>query len=317
MVVIKAKTDVGHISGPSVQEIHVDFLLWEELQANSIFLEKFVEACVGPDDFDSLWDIKHSLSNHLGESDLVLRYRSKSGNLVGILIEDKIGAAFQPDQASRYRKRGELGIPDDWKNYITCLIAPEKYISRGHDFMEAISLELISKWIDGPGPREKFKLAILNAAIIKEQQTGVQQVDEVITKFRKEYFDLLRQSQTKLNMKPPKPAWKGEVWFKLTHPNLPNKAYIHHKADRGYVDLTFPNVNAVDLLKIENRLEYGMSIEQTGKSTAIRITVPAIKNFDDFSAQVDLLHSAYEAAMRLGDFIRREWDIVTNITEHY
>jgi hypothetical protein len=37
---------------------------------------------------------------------------------VGLLIEDKIRAEFQPDQAERYRKRGNIGVQEKtWDEY--------------------------------------------------------------------------------------------------------------------------------------------------------------------------------------------------------
>lgn len=296
------ESNIERVKGPSVKEIHIDFLLWEELEVNEIFLAKFIEACVGADDFDSLLNIEHSLSDHLGESDLVLRYRSKSSEFVGILIEDKIGAGFQPDQAERYMKRGEIGKSKLWERFITCLVAPERYINKGHKFMTAVSLELMSEWIDVPEPRAQFKIAVLKSAINKEQHTGAQQIDEIITNFRIKYFELLKQSKTKLSMNYPKPSWKGETWFRLKHPSLPNKLYIHHKADRGFVDLTFPKVNAADMLKIGLQLEHDMNIEQTGKSTSIRIISPAIDDFNNFEEKIDQLQATFQTAMRLVDF---------------
>jgi len=302
------------VRGPNIQEVHIDFLLWEELHASTMFLSKFVEACMGQDDVESLIDIRHSVSDQFGEADLVLQYRSKTGDCVVILIEVKICAGFQPSQADRYKQRGEKGKPNLWDRYVTCLIAPEKYIRRGHKFMKAISLESISEWIDvSQEIRRQFKLRVLNAAIKKEQQTGTKQVDETVTNFRMEYFNLLKQRANLLIMNLPKPTWSGENWFKLKYSGLPKKAYIHHKADRGYVDLTFPNMSAKTLQKIEYRLEHGMSIEQTNKSAAIRLKVPCIDVSDDFAAQIDRIILAYEAAMRLAAFCDRERDLLLQI----
>lgn len=78
------------------------------------------EWCVNPDfakfflknissaDFDiadrSAW---HSITDEAyGESDIVLTFRS-SGQSIAVLVEDKIDAAPQPDQAKRYQFRAD------------------------------------------------------------------------------------------------------------------------------------------------------------------------------------------------------------------
>ena len=50
------------------------------------------------------------------------------GRRVAVMVEDKIDASFQPNQASRYRPRGEQGIAlERWDRFITCLCAPKAY----------------------------------------------------------------------------------------------------------------------------------------------------------------------------------------------
>lgn len=195
-------------------------------------------------------------------------------------------------------------------------MAPEKYIVKGHDFMKAISLEQLCQWIDTSDNRSSFKIEVLKAAIEKEQTSGAKVVDDDVTNFRLRYFELLNKSNTDLIMNKPKPSYSGETWFTLNHSKLQNFAYIYHKSERGFVDLTFRNTIAEDMHQIEPLLEKEMSIQQTGKSTAIRIKVSSIDDFKDFDIQIDNLNKAFNAAMQLIAFFQKEKRLILNILEN-
>jgi hypothetical protein len=70
------------------------------------------------------------------------------------------------------------------------------------------------------------------------------------------------------------------VWFEIRSPLLPKGAYINHKSDRGFVDLTFPNTDAERLRSMESLLDSGMSVHQTYKSSAIRMVVQPVTTAD-------------------------------------
>lgn len=67
---IDSNSEKNSSKRPNVHEIHVDFLLWEELTVNREFLSSFIEFCNESDDLSSLKSVEHSVSNHLGETDL-------------------------------------------------------------------------------------------------------------------------------------------------------------------------------------------------------------------------------------------------------
>src|ERR1700693_1934212 len=98
-----------------VQEHHIDFLLEEEFACNSVFLDFFVEAAkehfkplpIKADDAKviqpcSEWNCKviRSVTTGKGETDVLAIYHSAdTASRVAILIENKIRAGFQKDQA--------------------------------------------------------------------------------------------------------------------------------------------------------------------------------------------------------------------------
>jgi len=315
----EARSDREYGGGPSVEEIHVDFLLWEELQASRLFAREFAKYCTKTSDYDeTILPVQHSVMDDLGESDLIFRYRNQAGESVAILIEDKIGAPLQRQQAERYRKRGARGVPKSWDRFLTCIVAPERYLQWVEGFDVSLPLETIIEWLppeEEENLRVCFKRDVLRAAIKKEGTVGPQTIDDDVSKFRSDYFQFLRDNYADLDMNPPKQSYKGETWFHLRHSCLPKGAWIDHKADRGYVDMSFPNVNAADLASIKDRFDAGMTVVQTGKSASIRLKVPAIQDFSDFTPQISHARQALDAALRLCEFFVKERERIRAIVE--
>ncbi len=160
---------------------------------------------------------------------------------------------------------------------------------------------------DGPDhQRAQFKRNVLKAAIEKEQHIGPLLVDASVTGFRQSYFDLLQRDFPELRMARPKSCYSGETWFRLRHPCLPKSAWIHHKAERGFVDMCFPNVKEADLWKFRDHFDEGMTPIQTGRSASLRLIVSRVKDFDDFRSAEHAVREGMAAAMRLCDFYARE-----------
>src|ERR1035441_3454935 len=106
-----------------------------------------------------------------------------------LLIEDKIDAAFQPDQARRYKRRGELGVPELWSAYATCLVAPSAYIKVGHGFQFEAALEAISPLLSPDSlQRRLFKQKVIKNAIESQSLVGPKIEISKITEFRRRYY---------------------------------------------------------------------------------------------------------------------------------
>src|SRR4029077_11477868 len=107
-----------------------------------------------------------------GESDVLLVVDLEDADRLALMIEDKINAPFQPEQANRYQQRGEQGIQDgQWKRFTTCLCAPEGYLAGARpmeDWSAYISLESISEWARQSNERyDAFVAAICEEAVAK------------------------------------------------------------------------------------------------------------------------------------------------------
>ena len=86
------------------------------------------------------------------------------------------------------------------------------------------------------------------------------------------------------------------------------KVKILHKADRGFVDLTFRRVSqyyfeVYDIVK--NVLKENMTLQKTGKSLAIRIRVPKIDFEKDFKEQEENVIKCLEVVRELQEFMRK------------
>jgi len=105
-------------SARSIQEFWIDFLLEEEFTVDPAFLTSFLSECGFEFADAEALQVVHSVSARdqygVGESDLIVvfTYTGEGESVRGaLLIEDKINAAFQPNQAERYRYRGEQASP--------------------------------------------------------------------------------------------------------------------------------------------------------------------------------------------------------------
>ena len=108
----------------AVTERDIDLLLLEELNTSSQFATWFYKKILQKPPVLNIVKAYHSVSDpNLGESDIIILYN----NSHAILVENKISAITQPNQARRYILRGDKGITSRfWGSYSTCIIAPEK-----------------------------------------------------------------------------------------------------------------------------------------------------------------------------------------------
>jgi hypothetical protein len=235
--------------GPTVQEVHIDFLLEEEFSVDLNFLQRFIEAAGQHGAPLQVQRVEHSVSDNHGEADLIVVYQEVegSGDRVAILIEDKIRAGFQPRQPDRYHERGESGKGIRWNRYWTCLIAPKSYArsNSDHGFDAVVTLEQITEWIAATEPkRREFKVRAIDQAIKKAEGSGVQVVDQEMTAFRKSHYaffeEFFADQREDVQMRLPADTWWGDAWFEIRSRLLPSGAYINHKSQAGFVGSRFP-----------------------------------------------------------------------------
>lgn len=267
-----------------VAERDVDLMLVEELSSNPAFFAWFLTS-LGISEVATPFSVAHSVTTQNGESDIEISASSHSGEL-RVLVEDKIDAAFQPGQASRYSKRAEgYRLAKPGLVATTVLVSPEEYFARktkSIGFEHYISYERILAWYrqSGLGDRRVFfKTRLLQLAIDRFGTGWISQPCLQTTKFWRDYWTLASRLAPELKMPRPsnKPAISSFVLFRPS--GLGRGVELIHKATYGHVDLQFAGyASRLDELEGTYGKNLGKNayIDKANKSGVLRIDVPEI-----------------------------------------
>lgn len=294
----------------SVQERDIDFLLLEEIHCNHEFREWFIRKTFFETfKYEGIWrSISHP---ELGETDLLIKITSNDST-VFLLVENKIDADFQNEQANRYKKRGILHVENgDCDFFELVLVAPLNYINNQNEFEKSISYEEIKDWLHMHNDdRIKFKASLLEIAIEKLRR-GYQVENNVITnKFYIDYYEFVKSNYKTLKMdKPKKNIAKDSTFITLVPQKILKMARIKHKtyiktSDKSCVDLEIVKKGS-DIEWIKK--EYGkliseeVEITETGESASLRIIVNKVEVNGDFEMQKDKIINCLDAAVKLLD----------------
>lgn len=280
----------------AVQERDTDLLILEEIKCNKNFTDWLITRTIGPQENYELVGAWHSLTQvGLGESDLA--FIIKTGGLLTLFfIENKVDADFQPDQANRYRLRGNQKKDNkECDNFHTVLFAPKRYKTKNKDFDFYLEYEEVRDWFlkqSDLGQRAKYKAEILEIAIEKLRRGYTPIINEAVTNFRWAYYDYTEKYFPHLKMNRPNPEMPkktGFIRFKPTDMRLRKRDFIVHKKWGG-IDLQLAGKgDQVDELKEKYKLVLTeeMEIVKTMKSASIRIRVPKIDIEGDFNNQLE------------------------------
>lgn len=293
---------------PDVCERDIDLLLLEEFVASPGFRAWFL-AQIGGDRKASLAEACRSVKTMNGESDLELTFDGSAG-LVKILIENKVDAAFQPNQPQRYAERAE-GYRDQaiYREVLTVLIAPEVYFgdeSTAFGFDAKVTYEEILGWYEQAqlGARKDYKLAMLRSAIDRGRLGWKLVPHRGVSEFWRAYWELCEEVAPILSMPAPKreiPADSHFIRFRPAH--LPANVSLYHKVSYGHVDLQFAGMGD-RLAEMEQSyrpsLLPAMRIEKAAKSAVVRVRVPPVDMTKaSFSSVQDAARQGIEAAVLL------------------
>lgn len=312
------------LTNSPVQEQHIDFLLEEEFACNSKFLHFFIVAAqehftpipnetYAPELFQPCdkgrCEVTRSVTTEDGETDVLVIYRSAAeSKKIAILIENKIRAAFQPGQPARYLDRGKIGkAQNQWNDFWTCLLAPEKYASNNSGFHPRITLEKLAELFREDNERSHFKANVIRRAIKKIEETGLQIESPEITRFRAFYAAQAASffTEGEINWPQPRKAWHGDTWFNFRGGGIPHGAEIVYKAPRGFVDLAFSNTKSAWLDDVLTRCEHsGIRAEQTSKSAAFRMEVSPIVDFTNTDAARPIVMASLQRVRDLVAFYK-------------
>ncbi|TPW22680.1 PD-(D/E)XK nuclease superfamily protein [Marinobacter nauticus] len=285
-----------------VAERDIDLLLLEELNVSHEFSKWLFQRVFGDiaavPNCEGAW---HSVTHpQLGESDLVVIYEDGSA----ILVENKVDAPAQPEQAARYRRRGEGGFKEGhWERFVTCIFAPERYLKgniESHNYDVRVSYEEIRDWLKGQGSRRySYRSYVFDEAIEQNRRGYSPVADEDVTSFWRSYWELATKKFPSLEMTRPgiKPANSDWPDFR---PNILGKELnIVHKMAQGYVDLQVRGASD-KLDEIRSFIvDPDLDVVAAGKSAAIRLVVTQVDRFGSFEAQRTSILRALDAAHRL------------------
>jgi hypothetical protein len=294
----------------AVSERDVDLLLLEELAVNSHFLRWWLERTGMPEPVtDSGVIAQHSVSDSkLGESDLVIVYTSTKGESHALLIENKVIAIPQPDQALRYKHRGDAGIANSkWRSFRTCIVAPSKYLSGVPDaklYDVQISYEDIRDWFAAMSSdnRAVFRSKIMSEAIDQSRRGYTHEADERMTEFWHRYWEYASVEFPEFALQEPGPKPSKSTWVEIRPEALAPGRRIYHKLQAGFVDLQIDGAaEQADAIRREivSLLGSDTEVVMTGKSTSIRVRVPPLDTFGDFEDQLPAARAGMRAVYRL------------------
>ncbi|GJD42012.1 hypothetical protein [Methylobacterium bullatum] len=258
-------------------------------------------------------DVFVSRSDNLGESDLIVIYTRDDGLNFAVLIEDKVDAPLQPDQASRYRLRAEREISSGkYNDFTVILCAPISYLAnslKAAEFDTTVSFEDIAAFflVNGDTPRCRYRASFLLGAGTRRVNNWERQVDDITEVFWSAAYAVAIKEFPILEMKPLK-VTKDSTWINFRPrdmPTMPHRIYVSVKGERGYMDLTFSDAQ-VDLFhgKVAHLLDPDMSVHKTGKSSAIRLQTDGFMPREGLEAAIPKARAAFAACARLIRFYR-------------
>lgn len=297
-------------------ERDIDLLLAEEFSVNPTFASWFVSLTKFAGRACEAVDVHVSKADTQGESDLVVVFEEPSGHRFALLIEDKLDAPLQPDQAARYHRRAlkevELGTCGDFE---IVLCAPRHYLD-GHPGLEGFEVRIPHEEVGAkiteidPSPRGKYRGAFVGTAANKRINTWKPERDPVTDAFWESAYRIATNEFPVLELKQPK-VTKGSTWIDIRPrdmPTMPKRTIVALKGDRGLMDLAFANTTAHDFgERIKHLLEADMSIHQTSASAAIRLEVAGFR-VTEGEAGLHKAREAFKACARLIEFYRKNRD---------
>lgn len=297
-----------------ITERDMDLLFMEEFICSSDFLDLFLKRTA----FTGARVVKVEQSKthpQWGESDITVIVE-KDGQYHGLLVEDKIDAIEQPQQAYRYVQRGNIGIEEgNYISFSTFIIAPQKYLdvnAEAERYQYQISYEECLAVFEGKNDsRSIFKKAQIIQAIDK-QKKGYQAVaDNRVTAFWKLYaeqycgkYGNFPELIDNVKERPASSVW---VYYRTGSP----KIHIIHKAmDKrrgvGFVDIQFEGLverkRELEILcqqTFGNLYDIGLQVESAGQSVVIRAQVPAVDFSDNFEKQKREVETALQKVVYL------------------
>lgn len=298
----------------NILERDMDMLLLEEIISSEEFLQIFLSK-IGIADAN-IFFVEHSKKdNELGESDLtvLLEHRKEK---IALLIEDKIDATAQPEQASRYNDRGDKGLADgNYDKYYVFIVAPKEYLDTNEEarkYPYSISYEEILNYYKSKNDnRCAFKASQIEQAIYKKEKGYQPVVHGGVSDFWEKYVAYQQNNYPELMLA----SSAGKKGSAATWPRFRTNIkglYILHKSEKGSIDLTFESAKdrisqIDDLIKstFGSYEEIGASIEITNKSVVLKMAAPVIDFKLPFEDQKPKVEGCFTVIKSMADLAKR------------
>lgn len=293
----------------AVAERDIDLLILEELIVSEDFARWFYLenhlALPIPNNAKAF----HSVCDpELGESDIVVLY----GNGHAILVENKIDASAQENQATRYILRGGKGLSRGyWTSYSTCIMAPESYlqgVSDVQNYQATIAYERIRDWFEARDTkRYQFKTYMMHEAIEQNRRGYSAVPDSRVTSFWRDYWEYAIRNYPDLRMNQPgkKPAKASFINF---YPeSLPKTYQLLHKVVHGFVDLQVPGMAPMIDKVTEIFSDLEIEIAVAGNSVVFRKQIQKMDISRSFREQEHLADTALHNAQELTAITQEIW----------
>ncbi len=291
-----------------LRERDIDLLMCSELHSPGALQSAFGRLCAAAGaEFRGAW-VSHSDTD--GESDLIVSFQVGRQTTV-LLVENKITATFQPNQALRYTDRA-LRWQEQYNVLTkTVLICPEAYLARGTAelFDVRYSYEKIVETLDGvQDPRSKFLARCLNDGIVAYRR-GYQMVpDAEVTSVWAVIWNIAQRETPDLRMTRPAEKPGRSTWVYFYDPlgfdaAVRGKCVIAYKAERGQVDLQFSSMRPETLASLVHDLPLPADTEivKAEKSASLRSFVPKV----EFTKPAGPQEGAISVGLRQAEVFRK------------
>jgi len=274
------------------------FIITTESEINDIFVEELYSSpnfqnwviekteLKKSNKFNNAWKSFHPKPGT--ECDIAVRFVNDKHSVI-LLIENKIDAPEQPNQAKRYQQSGEYLVKNKiCDEYQTCLLCPMRYDEDGtvrKKYEKKISYEELLEWFEKQpnNERMKFKQMVIKNGI-ERARTGFKKIpDENTTKFHNYYRKIAKENYPELKLSEGVPQAKN-TWIHIGHFDFPRNIKIKHKGRHGIVDLEISKISKSYKTKFSKwyagKTEDKMTLEKTGKSISVRIYTQKISKQD-------------------------------------
>ena len=276
-----------------VLERDLDLLVLEEFVVSPGFRHWFLSRIFGAvaTGFE-LAEAQHSVVDAgTGESDLLFDLSAPDGSRVRLLVENKVGAEFQPSQDHRYLNRAsEYTRRGVCTECVTVIMAPRAYLDglATHAFRSEIVYEDMQQFLRSqPGARTEYRAHVLGLAIDRARKGYVKIPVVEVADFWQAYSDQFAKRGSSLVVDASKLRGGRSNAVFLGMPSS-RGAQLIHELTKGQVSLRVVALaDRHDLARelVQGALPPGSQLARAGKFPILRVMVPSLDIHRTFADQ--------------------------------